>query len=53
MRREKPYIEKVADAWQAWMKGAQTPKMIQRDLNIGPRTQYKQWLMYSKPQKRT
>ena len=52
MRREKPYVEKVADAWHSWMNGAQTPKMIQRDLNIGPKIQYKQWIQFSRPQKR-
>lgn len=53
MKREKPYVEKVADAWRSWMKGCQTPKIIQLDLNIGPKIQYKQWIMNSRPQKRS
>ena len=45
IRRERSFLEREEQAWESWKKGSPTPKTIQRFLGIGPKTQYKQWVM--------
>ena len=45
MKRERGFLEREEQAWESWKRGSPTPKTIQRYLGIGPKTQYKQWIM--------
>lgn len=43
MKKGRSVLDREEQAWESWKKGAPTPKIIQRELGIGPKTQYKQW----------
>ena len=53
IRRERTYLEREDQAWESWKNGAPTPRTIQRFLGIGPKTQYKQWIInsFARPKK--
>jgi hypothetical protein len=46
IRRDRTYLDQEEQAWESWKNGSPTPKIIQRSLGIGPKTQHKQWLMH-------
>lgn len=44
--------EKLINAWDSWIKGCPTPRILQRELNISKGTLYRNWLIMNSPKRR-
>lgn len=40
-RKDRTYLDRYLDAMESWRKGSPCPKIIQKSMNIGPKSLYK------------